>query len=421
MISAPSVDGETAAYVQAALRGPFLPGGSCLPTGSSRDTVKVFKRIAVNTPVYWPYDEVQLRSEDMGKRFVVETPWLRTAVGVKDDQAARLNDLAEKFSRGSLGAEHLSEVNWFFQSLSALPLCYILPRRQWQSGLTAYGVRDQQFLGLAPADFLRRILKESQHAEAVGAVAADPLFGSDWNWDLEGALQFAKAAGGIDPIAFFSVVRRYHLLSSVDDNRTEELYEYVRGLGAGSSEYRSACALMVRQNHYVTSRCGGALAPALETALTARGEVKEFIDAEFGHDRILDVAIKSMGIQADAVPVTHQSKVLMDLLEFAAGRNFLAFAMAVDFFERSSYQKADPLAMVLNEGGLHAAARQLNKHMDINDAGGHENVALGFLSHMGPIGADYAEEAIRIAEAVTHAINRISYGVHQVLLSGKPP
>jgi hypothetical protein len=256
---------------------------------------------------------------------------------------------------------------------------------------------------------------EPTHASDAEKVSRDLIFSGDWRWDIDGALQFAKSDGGIDPQAFFSVARRYHLLSAVEDNQTQQLYNHVRQLLPDTQAYQDACALMVRQNHYVTARCHDALKPALELAQNARTLVLDFMAAEQGHDRILDIAIKSMGTAPEAIPVNSHTMILMDLLQFAAQRNFLAFAMAVDFFERSSYQNADPLAMLLSDGGMKTAARQINKHMDINDAGGHENIAVHFLNFMGPVEQSYAEEALHLAEIITHVMNRISFGVQSLL------
>jgi hypothetical protein len=372
----------------------------------------------MESSIHWPYDEVTLKPNDLGLGFVIETPWMNTKIQVAQDHLARVKALADKFSSGKLGPEHLGEINWLFRPLTALPLCYTLPRRKWPASLDYHRTKDKKLQNLVPIAFLLQCAIEPAHASDVAKVAQDPIFSEDWRWDLAGALQFAKSDEGIDPLAFFSVVRRYHLLSAVEDNQTQRLYDFVKQLLPNTAAYHDACALMVRQNHYVTARCHQALTPALDLAQKARAQVQEFIAAEHGHDRILDIAIRSLGTEPDTIPVNSHTKVLMDLLQFAAQRNFLAFAMAVDFFERSSYQNADPLAMLLSEGGMKTAARQINKHMDINDAGGHENVAAQFLNFMGPIDRDYAEEALHLAEVITHVMNRISFG-DQSLLNSK--
>jgi hypothetical protein len=172
---------------------------------------------------------------------------------------------------------------------------------------------------------------------------------------------------------------------------------------------------MLRQNHYVTERCNASLGAALATAGHAKAEVEEFIRAENGHDRILNLALESTAASAPSVPVTPQAVLLMDLLAYCGKRNFLAFAMAIDFFERSAYQESDPLAEVLREGKLDYAARQIDRHMKINDAGEHENVALSFLAPMGAVDAAYAEEALRLAELLTTMMNGVAAGVITLL------
>jgi hypothetical protein len=98
----------------------------------------------------------------------------------------------------------------------------------------------------------------------------------------------------------------------------------------------------------------------------------------------------------------------MEVFRDSAARNLLAFAMVTDIFERTSYRDEDPLASVLREGGLSTAARQFDLHRDINDAGGHENVALEFLNYMKPISSEYAAEALRFAELATLVIHQLS-------------
>jgi hypothetical protein len=165
---------------------------------------------------------------------------------------------------------------------------------------------------------------------------------------------------------------------------------------------------MVRQNHYITQRCRASLLPAIRTAQSAKPLVEAFIREENGHDRILEIALKSLVDDPESVPVSSQSKLVMHLLSWAGQRNFLGFAMAVDCFERSTYEDVDPLAQLLLKGGFEKAAKQVNRHKEINDAGEHENVACGLLRPMAPVSVPYATEALRIAELVTLAVNTVA-------------
>ena len=162
-------------------------------------------------------------------------------------------------------------------------------------------------------------------------------------------------------------------------------------------------------------KCEPSLAPALETAQNARTEVRGFIRAEKGHDVILERAMKALGLSPDAVPVIDPVLVLMELFKVIAERNFLAFSMVVDMFERSSYRSEDPLATLLLEGGLAKAAHQIDLHREINDSGGHENVGLGLLGSMAAVDQTYATEALRLAELATEVIHRVSSGMLEQL------
>src|SRR5690606_2930274 len=115
----------------------------------------------------------------------------------------------------------------------------------------------------------------------------------------------------------------------------------------------------------------------IEIAGQARNKVEDFLKEEEGHDRILAIALKSIVNEYESVPTSEHVKVLMAMLRFSAERNFLAFALNVDFFERGNFQEIDPFAEFLRRCGFAVAARQIERHTSINDAGGHDLVAHG--------------------------------------------
>ncbi|MDQ3233835.1 MAG: hypothetical protein M3Q07_18615, partial [Pseudobdellovibrionaceae bacterium] len=175
--------------------------------------------------------------------------------------------------------------------------------------------------------------------------------------------------------------------------------------------YRRMVMLLVRQNHYVTEQCQASLAPALDLAGQAKDHVAGFMAAEKGHDLILGSALKSMTDDLSSLPVCLSTRTLMKLLKFVAGRNLLAFAMVIEMFERSSYESIDPLASLLAKGGFDKAASLVNRHKEINDAGGHENIAASFLEFMAPCNPDYALEAMHLAELVSVISNSVTGSV----------
>jgi hypothetical protein len=369
--------------------------------------------------IFWPYDEITISEGVKRSQIVIDSPWLKTTVELEDSQIERAKILIRKFSENTINGKDLPEVNWLFSSLSAYPLSYFLPRGSWEQGLEVYQVKSNLYLKFEPREFIEKSLFESGNHEELASVSLNKLFEGGWKWDHINSLQFSTTEYGIDPVTLLSVARRFHLLSSVESNGTEELYKYVQSLKNDKEIYKKACGLMVRQNHYVTELCNSSLKPALKNTKSAVQAVQNFLDEEYGHDRILNQAIKTLVDDPLSVKVLDCTKILMDLLSYSAKTNFLAFAMVVDFFERSSYQKIDPLAAVLLDGGHDQAAGQINKHMDINDEGGHENIALDFLKTMGPISEEFAIEALQISEVTTNVMNLISSEAHKFLLNSK--
>lgn len=353
---------------------------------------------------YWPYDEVSLHESVDGSQITVKTPWMEATASLNEDQRGQWQPLLQKFRDQSLAGEDLVLVNSFFAKFQQYPLCYILPMAKPSTPQDQHHIHDTDFLQSSLTEALGKILATCPHSDATTLLPK--LSRQNWDWDAETALSFSRIGDKVHPESLFSVIRRYHLLDVLDSNRGQKNFSFIEELT--DADFSLAASLMVRQNHYVTQKCNSSLLPALETAGHAKEMVARFIKEELGHDQILNVAMKSFATDPEAVPVSVETKALMHILQYTAERNFLAFAMTVNFFERSSYDKIDPLARLLMKGGFDKAARQINRHMEINDAGTHENVALGFLQFMSPCDADYAFEAMRLAEVATLAINSIS-------------
>jgi len=363
--------------------------------------------------LYWPYDEVSLTASPDGKAVVAKTPWLEATVALTDENRADVLRLVEKFRSESLAAEDLPLVSWFFTGLADYPLSYILPAQKTGDGLDQPALQDNSLLALDLQGLLQAALGSDHDAAAIAA-----QLGRSWDWDTDAALSFAMVDGKVHPESVFSVARRYHTLDVVTLNEGSKTFEEIEKLEG--ERFAQAAGLMVRQNHYVTQQCKASLLPAVQTAGRARGQVERFIKEEDGHDKILNVAMTTLAKDPAAVPVSPLTRALMQLLRYAAGRNFLAFAMVVDFFERSTYEDKDPLARLLAKGGFDKAARQINRHMDINDAGEHEKVACGFLAPMAPVDPYYAFEALRIAEAVSLVMNAVPQSALALFRSTNP-
>lgn len=355
---------------------------------------------------YWPYDEVTAsRDSSLSHRFHFSAPWLKFHVDIEPHHVERTAQVVEKLGAGEITPDDLSEINWLFASLAKYPMAYILPR------VGNFGRDKHEVLNPikqnTPSEMFLELTKSSPFQTEIKNIA-DRYLTKEWMWDAPSALEFSKVDSGYDPQALFSVARRFHLLNDLECNRTADLLEKVSAFAPLSAEFKKATALMIRGNHYVTQKCDGVLRPSLALAQGADETVREFIQAESGHDVILAQALKSMDVDPDKAFVLESIKVLMEIFGLIARKNFLAFSMVVDIFERTSYQAEDPFAALLRKGGYPEAAKHLDHHREINDSGEHENAALGFLDEMAPVDADYAMEAVLLAELTTQVAHLVS-------------
>ena len=257
---------------------------------------------------YWPYDEVRIEKSQTENCVFINSPWLKTEVEINKEGIPLALNLGEKISKSELTANDFQQVNAFFSTLSAYPFCYILPRAEWENDLDVFKAHHDEKTTAKRQTFLQNLVKDIPYD-----------LDSKWGWDFESALQFSATPQGLDPYSVFSVARRYHLLSSIEAQTTEKIYEHVNSLSKESEEYKNACALMTRQNHFVTQKCHESLLPALSLSERSKEAVQEFIDDEYGHDRILDQALKSFVESSESIPVMKSTKILMGLLK-AAGR-----------------------------------------------------------------------------------------------------
>jgi len=356
---------------------------------------------------FWPFDEVSLELETASSdRVLVKAPWLQMNVRISPEHLQPVRSLIEKIKTENIDANDVDWMSWFFSSLAKFPFSYILPRPQISAKDTPK-IKGQALSENSPKALLESLATDSSKKEILKNFA-DRALTRDWTWDQEAALEFSQTAGGHDPETLYSVARRYHLLNDIENNVTSSLLNHVSILKTNPELFKKASALIIRQNHYITEKCDPTLRAALPMAQNAEDEVMEFMQAEAGHDKILLKALESVGHTPEQVPALDTVIVIMEVFRMIAQRNFLAFAMVVDIFERTSYEPQDPMAKVLTEGGEEKAAARMDTHREINDAGEHENVALSFLQHMNAVDAAYAKEALHLAELATLVIHQLS-------------
>lgn len=362
----------------------------------------------MNNYSYWPYDEVSLEREMPTGLLKLKTPWLEATTKSEFFHPEQLAMLCEKMDAGSLSPHDLPSVNSFFRCFHQYPVAYILPTPKHTSPLDTHQLIDTTLFEGDLEVMARDIF--TQNKEAFTEEEFEHLFQilqrTECLWDHEAALGFATIDNKIHPESVFSVARRFHLLELMSSDSGNETMHDLGKLNV--EEYKDAVCRLLRQNHYITEKCNEALVPALTIAQSSAPLVEAFMKEERGHDKILAKALFHVGKQAEKVEVCLQTRALMMLLKFMAGRNFLAFSMAIDAFERNNYQNVDPLAQLLINGGYEKAAEFANLHMKINDEGGHENVAGQFLASMDLCSKEYALEALRLMELLSLTMSKVS-------------
>lgn len=356
---------------------------------------------------YWPYDEVLLETNFADGQIRLKTPWLEAKTSQAQFNETSLRALKTKLSEKTLDIDDLGLVNDFFQHFEAYPLAYILPTRKLGDSLDTHNVFDASFATGSFSYVLKKMLASCSDLSSTDFEELVSLISRhEWEWDAGAAVQFATLDGGVHPESFFSIVRRFHILEILNSDTGRAVFEELQALAP--AEYKASLCSIVRQNHYVTQKCQEALLPALANAQQAAPLLDEFMREERGHDKILAKALMHMEALPETIAVSVQTKALMHLLGVCAERNFLAFAMAVDAFERSNYEDVDPMAKLLSAGGFEKAAEFINLHMKINDHGNHENVAAKFLQFMNICDPSYALEALRLMEVLSVVMCSVS-------------
>ncbi len=358
---------------------------------------------------FWPYDEVVV--ERSGAGLCIRSPWIEAQLPETEENSGEIHKLIDALKTGPASREAALLVSDYFEPLDAHSLCYILPSalpEGLDAPISKAELRDLNFsqmlcAAIAASEALSPDDKLKLSADLLDSRLMDEV---SWNWDGEAAQAFAALGESFHPQSLLSVARRYHLLSLMHLDRGRDVFASIRQMP--EEGFRRAVLSLVRQNHYVTVKCSSSLEPAIAQSGRARPRVEAFMREEQGHDRILGRALEALGAVPEEVPVSVETRILMCLLEFAAQRNFLAFAIAVEFFERRGYESEDPLAELLGSRGFDAAAKWLNQHKKINDAGEHHATARGFLEWMAPVSSDYAMEALRLAEAISRLMAQVS-------------
>jgi hypothetical protein len=365
----------------------------------------------MNSFTYWPYDEVSLEFKAANGDITLKTPWLEAKCSGAHFDTTAITALSSKMNDKTLGPNDVNLVSNFFRHFHQYPIAYILPEPKAGAQLDCHALKDKSLLQGSLIETMKEIFAhplstgtEFTHADFSFLLPQLPRH--HWEWDHRAALDFASIHNKIHPESLLSIARRFHLLEIMQNDKGISIFRAIEN--APATSFKSALCKLIRQNHFVTEKCQEALQPALRIAQQAAPMIKDFMEAERGHDKILKKALLHLDEEPENIAVSVPTKALMIMLAYVADRNFLAFAMAIDAFERNNFEEVDPIAKLLAKGGYQKAADFINLHMKINDEGHHDNIASTFLKYMDLCDEDYAQEAMRLMEILSLIMGKIS-------------
>ncbi len=340
----------------------------------------------------WPYDELEIEPDPQPNTFNFKTPWAQVRVEFEPRYTNSVSEIADIIRSGP-DITKVQEVSWLMGQLVRFPFYYILPRHPVKEKISCCTTH------ASPSQFLSTL-----------GVVLDCQLNSEWEWGTEGVLTFTQSTekGYFDPLSVLTLCRRFHFLNVGERDVSRELYRNLDRLKASSKQFSFACALIIRQNHYITEICTDVLRPALKISKRAKQNVADFIASEKGHDIILKRALNAMGYDPSQLPVLNHVKALMQVFKIAAGKNFLAFSIITDMFEAKSFETNCFFSDYLSENGYAKAASYLSKHKNINHNEGHEQVSFEFLKVQDPVSQQDALEALYFAESMSLLVSELS-------------
>jgi hypothetical protein len=316
---------------------------------------------------------------------MLATPWVRIRAAHAEGQRAQVQSIAALIPGLQPADADVPRVSRFLAGFARHPVAYLLPQQPpAQAGLWHEA--------LARGDLER--IGRSALAGASGSV----LGPTPWCWDLTAALALSSLGGDRhDAATIGTVARRLRLRDESVDGALPSFDEL------DDTRFARRMALILRQSHYVTTRCRDALVPALDRDSPARAVIAELVRSERGHDRLLQASLGELGVVApEHVAVLPATIALVDLLQLAARHHLVALGLLLEAFEGQPARR-HPLAELLeSRAATRAAARGVTLHHEINERGGHHAVGLAVLDTLPPISPPTAVTALRIAEVATH-------------------
>jgi hypothetical protein len=318
--------------------------------------------MAEYTNFLWPYDEVQITQNEKGVNF--KAPWVSVSFPQKiaDPVFERLLEIR---ASGPQNKDEVLLMDSLMRPVKKYPIYFFLPKPQ------------------RPVD---------AHLKGYSFQSAESI-----RWNMEPMFTLGQVQPGFyDVVSVLSYCRLFHLL---DLNRyLATVSRDIQLQDMSGESLRAATLLFLRQNHYVTQRCEEVLTPAVGLHPSSSNKVKEFIREEQGHDKLLALSFKELGVAEESIPVLPSLVAVMDFFAEIASTNLLGFCFVVDMFERSPEAGRNPIVQALTKLGELKAAKPIQAHSNINVHGGHDNESVEILDTLGAVPEAYVVEGVLLAQ-----------------------
>lgn len=318
---------------------------------------------------FWPYDEVQISKNDEGIQF--KAPWVNVNFPL-NIEAQAFGQFESIRKNGPRSATDIHLVDSLLRPVAKYPLYFCLPNHNKKP--------DSHFRTKQPNSQINSIRWENEH---VLNFSATPT----------------KAYDAVSALSCFRLLHLKDLMDYLETIPRDLKLPFLEG-----KKLREATLLFLRQNHFVTQKCENVLTPAQNLHPDSSVKIKEFIREEQGHDKLLELSFKELGVTAETIYVLPTLVKLMNLFEQVASINLLAFCFIVDIFERSPEAHKNPMVQALLKLGEDKAAKPIQTHANINVNGGHSNESFKILDPVGLLPQWYIQEGLYWAQQASDAM-----------------
>ncbi|MNK90777.1 hypothetical protein D3C87_1108430 [compost metagenome] len=364
----------------------------------------------MNSMYCWPYEELRVSKLDQAQAFLFETPWHSSVIKTTVEGAMLFEEAFSEDAEHS-PAELLDLYSRVLSHTLGSPYSYILSRSQ---------------MGALPgADTPSSLVSQnfqSPQSLAAALKMSETHFPKEWTWDLDALLSIAQVPDTefYSPLTLYSAFLRFFYLEATSKDKTMSLYKDLHTVCKTEANTQSALAYLISQNLRVTQRCEEILTTALVHAGKNEDRLRDFIQAEQGHDKIMSNALKAFpetALKDWTLKFNPATDALMDMFHGLADHCFMGFAFAICLFERPQFEKVHPVTKLLQEVSLDEAAKRYERHHTINETGAHDHIGYEMIADIPLLSKAEATKAVRFCEAFSVIMTSHSAALLKTILS----